>query len=1062
MINYFIIILLQQILKMNVNQGGDQSARRLGRAASAYLRKKDVTPCPGPRRGTLHYDGCKRPDMRLGARFASWNVGSMCKRGTEICEELRKRNIDVCGVQEVRFRGQGARSLGVKGRRYKLWWMGNEDGTGGVGIMVKEEICDKVIEVRRRSDRVMTVVLAFEEELVRVICGYGPQSGRGGAEKEKFYDELSEEWEVSRGNEFVLGLGDFNGHVGKSPEGFEGVHGGNGIGERNVEGRMLLEFCDRKDLCVGNTFFKKTNKRKVTFRSGGNETEIDFVLVGSQNRKFLKDVKSVPGELQHSIVIVDVDKKKLKKIVKKKKTEKRRVWKLKEDETRRKFQHRVGELVDMDSPNLWKSFKEGVLRACDEVCGKARGRREQGETWWWNEDVKDAIAKKKEAFKEYCKNKTEGLKAKYRKMNNHAKKVVAKAREEETEQMICRLGQDINGLFRFVRSARRDGKDVEGGRCMRGKDEKLHFSEKDRGRVWKEHMEEIMNEENEWDHMVETSVVSGPVECVSKEEVMKAVKDMKTGKASGPSDVSVELISASGEIGINVMRKLCQDILEGKGMPVDWALSTVVPIFKGKGDAMSCDAYRGVKLLEHAMKIVERVLEKRIRKLVEIDEMQFGFMPGKGTIDAVFILRRLQEEFRDKNKKLYIMCFVDLEKAFDRVPRKVMEWAMRKKGIPEAMVRAVMSLYEGAKTRVRVGSELSEEFAVKVGVHQGSVLSPLIFAIVIDVVTESARQGLMNEMLYADDLVLMSETMEGLRDRFWRWKEAFESKGLKVNLGKTKVMVSGMERELLVSKIDPCGMCGKRVGANSVLCVRCGKWIHGRCTKMKRVTPRLGRDFVCGKCERGVGGMVEQVEKLCEEVETVKEFSYLGDRVDVSGGCEAAVTARARFGWVKFRECGELLHGKRFSLKMKGLVYRSCVRSAMLYGSETWCLSENEMGILRRAERAMLRVMCGVKLMDRKKTEDLMQMLGLEETIDQLAKANSVRWYGHVLRRDDDHVLRKALDFEVGGSRKRGRPKKTWRRQVEEESRRVGLRKEDALNRVRWREGVREIAVSVR
>ena len=141
------------------------------------------------------------------------------------------------------------------------------------------------------------------------------------------------------------------------------------------------------------------------------------------------------------------------------------------------------------------------------------------------------------------------------------------------------------------------------------------------------------------------------------------------------------------------------------------------------------------------MKIVERVLENRIRKIVKVDEMQFGFMPGKGTIDTVFILR-LQEEYRAKEKKLYI-CFVDLEKAFDRVPRKVMEWAMRKKGIPEAMVRAVMSLYEGAKTRVRVGSELSEEFRVKVGVHQGSVLSPLIFAIVIYVVTESVRQGLM-------------------------------------------------------------------------------------------------------------------------------------------------------------------------------------------------------------------------------------------------------------------------------------------------------------------------------
>ena len=113
-------------------------------------------------------------------------------------------------------------------------------------------------------------------------------------------------------------------------------------------------------------------------------------------------------------------------------------------------------------------------------------------------------------------------------------------------------------------------------------------------------------------------------------------------------------------------------------------------------------------------------------------------MSGKGTIDAVLILRRLQEEYLDKEMKLY-MCFVDLEKAFDRVSRKVLEWAMRKRGIPEAMLRAVMSLYEGAKTRVRVGLELSEEFEVKVGLHQGSVLSPLVFVIVVDVVTECEK-----------------------------------------------------------------------------------------------------------------------------------------------------------------------------------------------------------------------------------------------------------------------------------------------------------------------------------
>ena len=108
-----------------------------------------------------------------------------------------------------------------------------------------------------------------------------------------------------------------------------------------------------------------------------------------------------------------------------------------------------------------------------------------------------------------------------------------------------------------------------------------------------------------------------------------------------------------------------------------------------------------------------------------------------------------------------------------------------------------------------VGLELSEEFEVKVGVHQGSALFPLLFAIVVDVIMESVRNGLMSEMLYADDLVLTSKTMEGLREKFWKWKEAFESRGLKVKLEKTKVVVSGAEGEVTVSKIDPCGICGK-------------------------------------------------------------------------------------------------------------------------------------------------------------------------------------------------------------------------------------------------------------
>ena len=95
------------------------------------------------------------------------------------------------------------------------------------------------------------------------------------------------------------------------------------------------------------------------------------------------------------------------------------------------------------------------------------------------------------------------------------------------------------------------------------------------------------------------------------------------------------------------------------------------------------------------------------------------------------------------------------------------------------------------------------------------------------------------------------------------------------------------------------------------------------------------------------------------------------------------------------------------------------------------------MAILSRTERAMVRSMCGVKLVDRKNTEELMEMLGLKETLDRMAKANGVRWYGHVIKRGDDNILKKAMMIEANGKRKRGRPKMTWR-QVEESVKKVG------------------------
>ena len=165
----------------------------------------------------------------------------------------------------------------------------------------------------------------------------------------------------------------------------------------------------------------------------------------------------------------------------------------------------------------------------------------------------------------------------------------------------------------------------------------------------------------------------------------------------------------------------------------------------------------------------------------------------------------------------------------------------------------------------------------------------MVFAIVVNVVTENV-----SELLYVDDLVLTSKTMNGLREKFWKWKKACKSKGLKVNLGKTKVVVIGAEGEVSVNKKDPWGIRGKLVMANSMLYVKYGKWIKGRCAKVKRVTSKLGRDFGCERCKKQGDELVE-LEELFKEVETVKCFCYLGDRVNASGGYQTAVTATTSY-----------------------------------------------------------------------------------------------------------------------------------------------------------------------
>ena len=133
--------------------------------------------------------------------------------------------------------------------------------------------------------------------------------------------------------------------------------------------------------------------------------------------------------------------------------------------------------------NLWESYKNGDLKACDDLCGKTKGRRDQGNTWWWNKQVKEAIDRKKKAFKTWCKNRSAENKSNYRKARNRTRKVVAKAMKRAAEEEMKVLYNKSNDVFKLVKFMRRDGKDINGGGCMKDKDGRLVVSEKDRGKL---------------------------------------------------------------------------------------------------------------------------------------------------------------------------------------------------------------------------------------------------------------------------------------------------------------------------------------------------------------------------------------------------------------------------------------------------------------------------------------------------------------------------------------------------------------------------------------------------
>ncbi|KAK3530122.1 hypothetical protein QTP86_014798 [Hemibagrus guttatus] len=476
-------------------------------------------------------------------------------------------------------------------------------------------------------------------------------------EKERFWSELDEVMEsIPTGERVVIGA-DFNGHVGEGNTGDEEVMGKFGVKERNLEGQMVVDFAKRMDMAVVNTYFQKREEHRVTYKSGGRSTQVDYILYRRGNLKEISDCKVVVGESvarQHRMVVcrmtLMVCKKKRSEIEKKTKW-----WKLKKEECCEEFRQKLRQALggQVVLPDDWETTAEVIRETGRKVLGVSSGRRkEDKETWWWNEEVQDSIQRKRLAKKKWDMDRTEENRQEYKELQRRVKREVSKAKQKAYDELYTRLDtrEGENNLYRLARQRDRDGKDVQ-----------------------------------------------QKVDKIRKDEVRKALKRMKSGKAVGPDDIPVEVWKCLGEAAVEFLASLFNRVLE------------------------------------------------------------------------------------------------NLEKAYDRVPREELWYCMRKSGVAEKYVRVVQDMYERSRTVVRCAVGQTEEFNVEVGLHQGSALSPFLFAIVMDQLSEEVRQESPWTMMFADDIVICSESREQVRENLERWRFALERRGMKV------------------SRIQSNGECGKEV-----------------------------------------------------------------------------------------------------------------------------------------------------------------------------------------------------------------------------------------------------------
>ena len=458
---------------------------------------------------------------------------------------------------------------------------------------------------------------------------------------------------------------------------------------------------------------------------------------------------------------------------------------------------------------------------------------------------------------------------------------------------------------------------------------------------------------------------------LTAEEVSASVRSLKSGKAAGQDEIRPEMLKALSGEGVLWLTRVCQVAWKNGKVPKDWQSSVIIPIFK-KGDRKECTNYRGISLLSLPGKVFAKCLERRCREIVEpqLDDGQCGFRPGRSTTDQIFTLKQVFEKSWEYAKDVYA-CFVDLEKAYDRIPRNQLWSVLLDYGVDGQLLQAIKSLYSQSEVRVRIGGKKSKPFQVGIGLRQGCVLSPLLFIVYMNWIDMHSRvdEGVtigdcnISRLLFADDLVLLASSESGLQCALNKFAATCDTAGMKISTSKTEILhLSRMPR-------------------------KCNVQVAGRTLK--------------------------QVEK----------FKYLGIVFTSDGKQDEELDIRTGKASAVMRALQRsIVMKKELSRTAKLSVFKTVFVPILTYGHESWVVTERVRSRVQAAEMRFLRKIEGVTLLDKVRSSEIRKSLDIEPLLLRIERSQ-LRWYGHVNRMPLDRFAKQVLLAKVKGKRPTGRPR---------------------------------------